>query len=118
LESELKNYNSDGSVKAMAMGVRDKPTSSGGLGAAFSRPRAPRLRNAGFDSLSNSPLFIRGDVDRPSDRIPRGIPAILPGMEAVKIPPSVSGRKELADWLTDPKNPSIARGIGCMDKDW
>ena len=109
LEAELRNYNSDGSAKAQAMGVRDKPTSSGGIGAAFTRGRAPRGRNAGFDSLVNSPLFIRGDVDRPSDRIPRSIPAILPGLEAVKIPQSTSGREQLADWMTDPKNPLTAR---------
>lgn len=111
LEAELKNYNSDGSVKAQAMGVRDKPTNSSGLGAAFSRGRQARARNAGFDTLVNSPLFIRGDVDRPSDRIPRSIPEFLPGMEAVKIPSSTSGREELAAWMTDPKNPLTARVI-------
>jgi hypothetical protein len=111
LEAELKNYNSDGSAKAQAMGVRDKPASSSGFGAAFTRGRAGRARNAGFDSLVNSPLFIRGDVDRPSDRIPRAIPAILPGLEAVKIPQSTSGREQLADWMTDPKNPLTARVI-------
>lgn len=41
LEAELNNYNNDGSVKAMAMGVRDKPATHSGIGSAFTRGRAP-----------------------------------------------------------------------------
>ncbi|MFN7573906.1 MAG: DUF1553 domain-containing protein [Planctomycetota bacterium] len=109
LEAELRSYNADGSVKALAMGVRDKPANRSGLSAAFTRARPPRARNAGFDTVSDSPLFIRGEVDRPSERIPRSIPAILPGLEAIEIPRNTSGRKELAGWLTDAHNPLTAR---------
>ena len=110
LEAELKNYNPDGSVRALAMGVKDKPTNRSGLmGAALPRGRAPRLRNAGFDLVSDSPLFIRGEVDRPGERIPRSIPAILPGLEPVAIPRNTSGREEFAGWLTDARNPLSAR---------
>ncbi len=111
LEAELKNYNSDGSVKALAMGVRDKPATRSGLGAALARGRPARVRNAGFETVADSPLFIRGEVDRPGEKIPRSIPAILPGMEAIEIPRNTSGRKELAEWLTDPRNPLTARVI-------
>lgn len=107
LEAELKNYNPDGSVKAMAVGAKDKPKTA----AATSRGRFGRNRAGGFDVLTDSPLFVRGDVDRPSDKIPRGIPEILPGVESPKIPSTTSGRKEFAQWMTDPSNPLTPRVI-------
>ncbi len=107
LEAELKNYNADGSVKAMAIGAVDKPTTA----ATTVRARFGRNRGGGFDVLTDSPLFVRGDVDRPSERISREIPEILPTVDSPEIPRTTSGRKELAEWMTDPNNPLTARVI-------
>jgi hypothetical protein len=108
LEAELKNYNEDGSVKALAMGAVDKPSTA----PRSSRPgnfREFRRRASGFVSVTNSPLFVRGDVDRPSDLVPRAIPPILPNLESPKIPAGTSGRRELALWMTSPDHPLTAR---------
>ncbi len=105
LEADLKNFNSDGSVKSLAMGVVDRPKTT----TQTFRNRDFRRRASGFVSLTNSPLFIRGEVDRPSDVIPRAIPDILPNIKSPAIPKATSGRKELAQWMTDPNHPLTAR---------
>ncbi len=105
LEAELKNYSSDGSVKSLAMGAADRPKTS----QQSFRNRDFRRRASGFVSLTNSPLFIRGEVDRPSEVIPRAIPEILPSVKSPAIPKTSSGRLELAQWMTDPNHPLTAR---------
>jgi hypothetical protein len=107
LQAELKNYNSDGSAKSVAMGVQDK---------SATRPIARRTRGSGnrnraglAESIIDSPLFVRGEVDRPSDPVPRAVPNILPQTQADSIPSNASGRMQLADWMTDPENPLTSR---------
>jgi Protein of unknown function (DUF1553)/Protein of unknown function (DUF1549)/Planctomycete cytochrome C len=107
LDAELKNYNTDGSVKPLAMGVADKPRTASSDNSL--RDRVQRRRGAGFDTISDSPLLIRGEVDQPSDRVPRGVPDLFEGLESPAIPKSASGRKQLANWLTDPANPMTSR---------
>ena len=56
---------------------------------------------------TNAPLLIRGEVDQPSDTIPRGFAAVFsPAPPA--IPATASGRVQLAEWLTQ-GNPLTAR---------
>ena len=54
-----------------------------------------------------------GEVyQRIGDPVPRGVPAIFPGLaEKYQVPPGQSGRLQLALWLTDPANPLTARVI-------
>ena len=57
------------------------------------------------------PVHLRGNHLKASEeRVPRGVPKILGN--AVKfpaIPPDQSGRMQLADWLTNPQHPLLAR---------
>jgi hypothetical protein len=57
------------------------------------------------------PVHLRGNHLKPSEeRVPRGVPKIL--ADAVvfpTIPPDQSGRMQLADWLTNPQHPLLAR---------
>jgi hypothetical protein len=69
------------------------------------------LRGGGYDVVTDSPLFVRGDVDRPSDKIARGIPDILESVDAARIPAGASGRQQMADWMTDPAHPLTSRVI-------
>jgi hypothetical protein len=62
-------------------------------------------RHEGFKDAS---VFLRGDPKRTGKTVPRGFPLILTGDRRVPITKG-SGRRELADWLTDPKNPLTAR---------
>jgi hypothetical protein len=83
LQSQLGLYESDGTPKALAMGVREG--------------RMP----------SNSRLYVRGELSQPGETVRRGFPQVL----ATKQPQisSGSGRRELADWIASRDNPLTAR---------
>jgi hypothetical protein len=57
---------------------------------------------------SNARVQLRGDPKRLGDEVPRHFPAILGGQEVPK-DSATSGRLQLAEWLTDPRNPLTAR---------
>jgi hypothetical protein len=56
----------------------------------------------------NARIMVRGEPATLGPEVPRGFPTILGGQ---KLPPEAtgSGRLELAEWVTDPKNPLTAR---------
>ncbi|MGB8169219.1 MAG: PSD1 and planctomycete cytochrome C domain-containing protein [Chthoniobacteraceae bacterium] len=124
LEADLKSFDDGGHAKALAMGTKDLPASSGGMfgGGFFGRPGPPgggnpmasmrerlRARPPEFASIGDARLYARGDVEKPTDRVPRGVPAILSADQPLKIPSGTSGRRELADWLVSKNNPLTAR---------
>ncbi len=116
LETRLKSYTAEGQPKALAMGAQDRPVQRAGLagfgGGGFMRPGFPGRPYGGgspFQTITDSPLFARGDVDKPGEKVPRGFPAILTLSTPPPIPEAGSGRRELADWLTSPQNPLTAR---------
>jgi hypothetical protein len=83
LRSRLAMYEPDGTPKRLAMGVRDR-----------ARP-------------VDSPLFVRGEVDKPGEIVPRGLVQVVS-----RHAPTVahgSGRLELAEWLASADNPLTAR---------
>jgi hypothetical protein len=84
LENLLSSYEADGTPIPFAMGVRDR-----------SRP-------------SDSTIYIRGEVNQPGERVPRGVLQVLPAPQP-RIGSSDSGRKQLADWIASPDNPLTAR---------
>ncbi len=57
------------------------------------------------------PVHVRGNHLAPGpEKIPRGMPVILTSVAtAPAIPPTVSGRMELANWLVSPQNPLTTR---------
>jgi hypothetical protein len=59
--------------------------------------------------VTDSPLFARGEVDKPGEKVPRGFVHVLGSAEPSPIPANTSGRRELADWLTSSGNPLTAR---------
>src|SRR5262249_38685105 len=83
LQSQLDLYTSDGTPRALAMGVRER--------------RFP----------ADSPLYNRGELDQPGATVRRGFPQVLATKQ-----PSIrqgSGRRELAEWLSSADNPLTAR---------
>ncbi|MCO6454574.1 MAG: PSD1 domain-containing protein [Pirellulaceae bacterium] len=84
LRSQLDLYDGDGMPRPLAMGVRE------------SRQAA------------DSPLYIRGEINQPSDRVERGFPQVLTVRQPA-IGSRSSGRRELADWIASPDNPLTAR---------
>ncbi|QDT35246.1 PSD1 and planctomycete cytochrome C domain-containing protein [Thalassoglobus polymorphus] len=73
-------------------------------------PNAPARSMVLFDKekLTNPVIFVRGNVGRRGDRVPRRGPQILnPSPEAVFT--KTSGRKELAEQIASKQNPLTAR---------
>ncbi|MDB6004791.1 MAG: Protein of unknown function (DUF1553)/Protein of unknown function (DUF1549)/Planctomycete [Prosthecobacter sp.] len=112
-KTELASYDSEGRQKLLAMGVRDYPSTP--ASAPTAKPKSIEEtfqmysgRPAQFRSISDSPLFARGDVDKPGARVPRGFVSAI-ASPAPAIPAKESGRRELADWLVAESNPLTAR---------
>jgi len=84
LDAKLSGYQSDGTPKLLAMGVRDK------------------------FMTADSPLYIRGEVEKPGAVVPRGFVQVV--RQAKALPPRrASGRFELAEWIASKDNPLTAR---------
>lgn len=112
-KTELSSYDSEGRQKRLAMGVRDYPTTPGA--GPPTKPKSVEEtfrmiagRPAQYCSIDDSPLFARGDVDKPGAKVPRGFVSVL-SAAAPAIPPRESGRRELAEWLVSSANPLTAR---------
>ncbi|QDT03253.1 Xanthan lyase precursor [Rubripirellula lacrimiformis] len=59
--------------------------------------------------LTDSPVHIRGEVRNLGPVVPRGFLRVCSSGDAAMEEPQGSGRLELADWLTDPDHPLVAR---------
>ena len=83
IEGRLASYEEDGTPKRLAMGVRDRIL------------------------IRNSPIYQRGEIDKPGEVVPRGVVQVVS-----RDPPKIrkgSGRLELARWLASKDNPLTAR---------
>lgn len=54
-------------------------------------------------------LQLSGDPGNPGPIIARGVPKFLDKMSLPDVPPDQSGRRQLAEWLTDPQHPLTSR---------
>ncbi|MBX7209967.1 MAG: DUF1549 domain-containing protein [Verrucomicrobiaceae bacterium] len=122
IKTELNSYETDGSQKLRAMGVRDFPVMV--ASAPAPKPKSiPEVfesftgRPVQFRSISDSPLFARGDVEKAGDKVPRGFVSVI-SKRAPAISPKESGRRELADWLVSDENPLTARVIANRVWSW
>ncbi len=115
LEAELDSFDSAGRPKILAMGAQDRPAasaSSSSFGGLFGEAMRGRyFAGSPYTTITDSPLFARGEVDKPGEKVPRGFVEVLSPAEAPKIAANTSGRRELAEWLTSPSNPLTARVV-------
>ncbi|MBI3876787.1 MAG: DUF1549 domain-containing protein [Verrucomicrobia bacterium] len=112
LAADLNLYDENGIERPLAMGVRDLPTSRlDAFGGTVRRLGQGRLnvRPPEFSAIGDAALYTRGDVDKPAEKVPRAFPVALTHSTPPNIPKGASGRRELADWLTDSNNPLTAR---------
>jgi len=84
VEAKLKAYESDGTPKVLAMGVRDRA------------------------AAKDSELLVRGEVEKPGPTVPRGFVQVLCEAKSPTMT-SGSGRLELANWIASADNPLTAR---------
>jgi cytochrome c553 len=82
-QSQLESYEADGTPRLLAMGMLDR------------------------DEPRDSPLYQRGELDKPGEVVPRGVVQVVNR----KVPTITegSGRLELAEWLASRDNPLTAR---------
>ncbi len=116
LETQLKSFDESGQSKALAMGVKDLPQNSANGFSRFGEfmrrgPQARLGRPQEFNSIRDSALYARGEADHPTEKVPRGFPAVLTPGAGPAVPAKESGRRELAEWITSPSNPLTSRVI-------
>jgi hypothetical protein len=108
LQSKLDSVDAEGNPKMLAMGVRDKPAvgggfrPGGGMGGPGFGPFGPGSR-----TIADSPIYTRGEVDKPGAVVPRGFLQVM-----TTTTPHIrtgSGRLELADWIASKDSPLTAR---------
>ena len=76
--------------------------------AAPQRPTAMGVQEA---EPAEVPIHVRGSHLALGRRVPRGVPTVLELDGPVAVPAAGSGRRELAAWLADPRNPLTPRVI-------
>ena len=113
LEAELSSFDTSGQPKALAVGVLDRPApgTAAGFGGTLREGIRSQVfgRAAAFGTITDSPLFARGEPDKPGEKVPRGFVSALSTGAAPVIPAKTSGRRELAEWIVAPENPLTAR---------
>jgi len=78
--------------------------------AEFFRPKPPQafaMRDG--DQPADMPVYIRGNPYAPAAVVPRGAMRVASWESFPPIPAGQSGRRQLADWLADQRNPLTAR---------
>lgn len=113
-ETELAAFNADGSPKPRIMGVFDKPATAPAarrprMNSSTGGPNSRGRRSSGFDAVADSPLFMRGDIEKESAVVMRGVPEFMAHGTKLSITPGSSGRLELANWIASPQNTLTAR---------
>ena len=109
-QARLDAHDADGNPKLLAMGVRDKPTGPGFRGPMPpGGPKGPPGFGpfAGTRAVADSPVYTRGEVDKPGAVVPRGVLQVVSTSHPTIR--SGSGRLELANWIASPDNPLTAR---------
>ncbi|MCA9191892.1 MAG: PSD1 domain-containing protein [Planctomycetales bacterium] len=127
LDLEIASRDADGNPIPQAMAVTDKPAATFRSNFVRSRLNRPgnnntpgraRFIDTQLQTIVDSPLLIRGEIDKPADAVPRGLPEFLGRDYSYHIPPASSGRMELAEWLTDKSNPLTPRVISNRVWSW
>src|SRR6185437_16521397 len=85
IQAELLALSDPAMSGQVAMGVRDSKT------------------------ISDTEVRVRGEAEKRGPVVPRGFLSLIDVPDAPKINPKQSGRLELAQWLTSPKNPLASR---------
>lgn len=70
-------------------------------------PIALGVRDA--QQIGDTEVRIRGEAEKLGPIVPRGFLSLIPIADPPRVPARRSGRLELADWLTDPRNPLTSR---------
>ena len=85
LRRDLKHLTDSGPKRPMVMSVKEEKT------------------------IEDTRVHIRGNVHNLGSKVPRGFLTVATRKQALTLPREESGRRELASWITDQRNPLTAR---------
>jgi hypothetical protein len=71
------------------------------------RPRCMSIRER--KEITESPIHLRGSVHTLGELVPRGFLQVVEPARESPLPANQSGRLELAEWITSPRNPLTSR---------
>lgn len=74
-------------------------------------PDLPSAMGVTEDRVADVAICIRGNPLKLGDVVPRHTPPVMRGPAAAPFPASESGRRELAQWMIDPRHPLTSRVI-------
>lgn len=91
--------------------LKDRKRELEALKTSAPDPLPEAMAPAEFPSneIQDSHVHIRGEVKNLGDRVPRGFLQVCGSGDSAIPNPQGSGRKELAEWLTDPEHPLTSR---------
>lgn len=87
IEGQLEMVDEQGQALPLAMGVLDR------------------------EHITDVPLLERGEIDKPGEIVPRGVPQVFDFGPRPEMPKDQSGRLQFARWLASPQHPLTARVI-------
>ena len=76
---------------------------------ALTAPKLPTAMGVTEGSVTNLPVFIRGNYETQGEVQPRHFPRVLVAGKVTSLDEKTSGRLELARWIASPENPLTAR---------
>ncbi len=108
-ETNRGNRQPSGYVTLAAEGTRATGVPGGSGGASPYRTDGSRTMGVQDGHPMQCALLQHGEINQRGPLVPRGFVAVLHSTDPQPIPANISGRRELADWLTSPSNPLTAR---------
>jgi len=104
LEAEIKRLEAEGAGAKEALAKAKKERDA----HAMKPPPVETAYAVSEGTPRDAAVHVKGDPDKPGAEVPRRFLQVLGGQTLPAGSPG-SGRRELADWLTDPANPLTAR---------
>ena len=72
-------------------------------------PNYPAAMGVSEDKVIDLAIHVRGNPLKLGDVVPRRTPPVVRGAQPPQFAPTESGRRQLAEWLTNPQHPLTAR---------
>jgi hypothetical protein len=72
-------------------------------------PELPAAMGVTEDQITELAIHLRGDPQKLGDIVPRRTPQVIRSVDSPNFPADASGRRQLADWLINPRHPLTAR---------
>ncbi len=72
-------------------------------------PEPPSAMGVVEDEIADVAIHVRGNPSKLGDVVPRHLPPVMNGPTMPAFDSAQSGRRELSQWLTDPRHPLTAR---------